>query len=63
MVEDGIPQVHSSFELQFDELREVVARERQGHCRGELGSTLSGGYALDSARAEGSLIVDEPEEC
>ena len=30
------------------------------HCRGELGSALSGGYVPDSAKAEGSLIVDEP---
>ena len=34
-----------------------------GHCRGEPGSALSGGYAPDSARAEGSSIVDEPGEC
>ena len=33
------------------------------HCHGEPGSTLSGGYAPDSARAEGSSIVDEPREC
>ena len=33
------------------------------YCRGEPGSALSGGYAPDSARAEGSLIVDEPGEC
>ena len=33
------------------------------HCRGEPGSTLlSGGYAPDSAKAEGSSIVDEPGE-
>ena len=32
------------------------------HCRGEPGSALSGGYAQDSAKAEGSSIVDEPEE-
>ena len=38
------------------------ARGRE-HCRGEPGSTLlSGGYAPDSARAEGSSIVDEPGE-
>ena len=34
------------------------------HCRrGEPGSALSGGYAPDSAKAEGSSIVDEPGEC
>ena len=32
------------------------------HCRGEPGSSLSGGYAPDSAKAEGSSIVDEPWE-
>ena len=32
-------------------------------CRGEPGSALSGGYAPDSAKAEGSSIVDEPGEC
>ena len=33
-----------------------------GHCRGEPGSALSSGYAPDSAKAEGSSIVDEPGE-
>ena len=37
------------------------ARGRE-HCRGEPGSALSGGYAPDSAKAEGSSIVDEPGE-
>ena len=36
------------------------ARGRE-HCRGEPGSSLSGGYAPDSAKA-GSSIVDEPGE-
>ena len=35
----------------------------RGHCREEPGSALSGGYARDSAKAEGSSIVDEPGEC
>ena len=35
------------------------ARGRE-HCRGEPRSALSGGYAPDSAKAEGSSIVDEP---
>ena len=34
----------------------------RGHCRGEPGSALSGGYAPDSAKAEGSSIVDEAGE-
>ena len=37
------------------------ARGRE-QCRGESGSALSGGYAPDPAKAEGSSIVDEPEE-
>ena len=37
------------------------ARGRE-HCRGEPGSVLSGGYAPDSTKAEGSSIVDEPGE-
>ena len=37
------------------------ARGRE-HCGGEPGSALSGGYAPDSANAEGSSIVDEPGE-
>ena len=36
------------------------ARDK-GHCRGKLGSSSE--YAPDSARAEGSSIVDEPGEC
>ena len=38
------------------------ARGRE-HCRRQPGSALSGGYAPDSARAEGSSIVDEPGGC
>ena len=37
------------------------ARGRE-QCRGEPGSSLSGGYAPDSAKAEGRSIVDEPGE-
>ena len=37
------------------------ARGRE-HCRGEPVSALSGGHAPDSAKAEGSSIVDEPGE-
>ena len=37
------------------------ARGRK-HCRGEPGSSLSGGYAPDSVKVEGSSIVDEPGE-
>ena len=37
------------------------ARGRE-HCRREPGSSLSGGYVPDSAKAEDSSIVDEPGE-
>ena len=51
-------------ELQFGALREVWRHARgREHCCGEPGSALSGGYASDSAKAEGSSIVDEPGEC
>ena len=57
--------MRTSPEFQFDALREVWRHARgREHCRGEPGSTLlSGGYAPDSAKAEGSSIVDEPGEC
>ena len=35
----------------------------RGLCRGEPGCALLGGYAPDSARLQGSSIVDEPGEC
>ena len=56
--------MRTSSELQFGAFREVwrYARGRE-HCRGEPGSALSGGYAPDSARADGSSIVDKPGEC
>ena len=50
-----------SFELQFGALRKGGDRGRE-YCHGEPGSALSGGYAPDSAKAEGSSIVDEPGE-
>ena len=56
--------MRASSELQFGALREVwrYVKGRE-HCRGEPGSALSGGYALNSARSEGSSIVDKPGEC
>ena len=56
--------MRASSELEFGALREVwrLARDRE-HCRGEPGSALSGGHAPDSAKAEGSSVVDEPGEC
>ena len=56
--------MRASSELQFDALREVwrYARGKE-HCRREPGSAISGGYAPDSAKAEGRSIVDEPGEC
>ena len=51
-------------ELQFGALREVWRHARgREHCRGEPDNALSGGYAPDSAKAEGSSIVHEPGEC
>ena len=50
----------SSNLVHFGRWRHARGRE---HCRGEPDGALSGGYAPDSARAEGSLIVDEPGEC
>ena len=55
--------MRASSEFQLGAPREVVARERQGHCHGESGSPLSVQYILDLARAGGSSIVDEPGEC
>ena len=43
------------------EVEFCVTRGRE-HCRGEPGGSLSGGYAPDSTKAEGSSIVDEPGE-
>ena len=57
-------QVCASSELlQFGGLREGWRHARgREHCRGEPDSFLLGEYALDSAKAEGSSIVDEPGE-
>ena len=38
------------------------AKERDHCCRGKPGSTLSSGYAPDSARAEGGSIIEEPDQ-
>ena len=75
-MENGVPHVRASSELQFGVLREVAVvvvvvvvvvpfgrwwhARGRGNCRGEPGSALSSGYAPDSATAEGSSIVDEP---
>ena len=63
LVEDGVPKcapLPSPDLVLFGTWRHARGRE---NCRGEPGSALSGGYAPDSARAEGSSIVDEPTEC
>ena len=55
--------MRASSELQFGALLEVWRHARgREHCREEPGSALSGRYAPDSAKAEGSSIVDEPWE-
>ena len=56
--------MRTSSKLKFDALREVWRHARgREHCRREPDSALSGRYAPDSAKAEGSLIVNEPGEC
>ena len=51
------------FRAPIGALREVWRHARgREHCRGESSSAPSGGYAPDSAKAEGSSIVDEPRE-
>ena len=56
--------MRASSELQFGALPEVWRHARgREHRRGEPGSALSGGYTPDSAKVEGSPIVDEPGEC
>ena len=55
--------MRASSGLQFGTLREMWRHARgREHCRGKPGSVLSGGYAPDSVKAEGSSIVDESEE-
>ena len=62
LAEDGVPRcvpLPSSNLAPFGRVRHSRGRE---HCRGDPGSALSGGYAPDSAKAEGSLIINEPGE-
>ena len=55
--------MRTSSEPQFGALREGWRHARgREHCRGEPGSALSGGYAPDAVKVEGSSIVDEPKE-
>ena len=57
-------KVRASSKLQFGTLREVWGHARgRGHRRGEPGRALSGEYVPDSAKAEGSSIVDESGGC
>ena len=57
----------ASWKCQFGALKEEVAHERLGHCRGKSDTAprhaLSSEYAPDSATAEGGSIVYEPGEC
>ena len=63
LVEDGVPRCAPLPSFNLVPSGRVAARERQEHCRGEPdGSALSGRYAPDSTKAEGSSIVDEPGE-
>ena len=53
----------ASFELQFGALRESGGTREAGSTnRGEHGSAVLCGYAPDSAKAEGSSIVNGPGE-
>ena len=52
----------ASSELQFGGLREGGGTRDAGSPVAEPGGSLTGGYAPDSAKVEGSLIVDEPGE-
>ena len=54
--------MRASSEPQFGALREGGGTREVGSTHGEPGNALSGGYAPDSAKAEGSSIVDEPGE-
>ena len=55
--------MRASSELHFGALREVWRHARgREHCRREPGSALPGGYAPDSAKAEGNSIFEEPGE-
>ena len=58
------PGVRLFRELQCGALREGGGTQEAGNivCHGEPSSSISGGYARDSAKAEGSSIVDEPGE-
>ena len=62
LVEDCVPRcasLPSSNMVPFERWWHARGRE---HGRREPGSALLGGYAPDSAKAEGSSIVDEPGE-
>ena len=52
----------ASSELQFGGLREGGGTREAGSTVAESLVVLSGGHAPDSAKAEGSSIVDEPGE-
>ena len=63
MVEDCVPRcapLPSSNMVLSGRWRHARGRK---HYRGEPGGALSGGYAPDSARVEGSSVFDEPGEC
>ena len=55
-------QVCAPSELHLVAFGRVAARERQGTLSRRAYSSLSGGYAPDPAKVEGSSIVDEPGE-
>ena len=63
LVEDVVPRCAPRPSSNLMPFGRVAARARgREHCFGEPGSAPSGGYAPDSAKTEGSSIVDEPGE-
>ena len=54
--------MYDSSELPFGGLKEGGGTREAGSTVAESLVALSGGYAPDSAKAEGSSVVDEPEE-
>ena len=59
MVFSGVRLFRAPIWWHSEEWRHARGREQ---CRGEAGSSLTGGYVPDSAKAEDSSIVDEPGE-
>ena len=59
MAEDGVPRCAPLPSSNLVPFERCGGTREAGSCRGEPGSTLSGGFAPDSAKAEGSLIAND----